>query len=66
MSNPYDLLHGVTSSGSTARTRAKRECGWPVIHGSEIGIAVAGAVTVSFSYRIPPSRKRFEVESWNS
>jgi hypothetical protein len=38
----------------------------PVVQGRECGIAAAGLVSASSSWTMPLSRKRLEVETWNS
>jgi hypothetical protein len=38
----------------------------PVVQGSECGIAAAGLVSATSSWRMPLSRKRLEVDTWNS
>src|ERR1051326_2878631 len=67
MSKPNDLLHGPTAPFvAMPRTRAYRECGVPVIHGSEIGTAATGELTVESSHAIELPEKAGSVERTSS
>src|SRR5262245_42922852 len=67
MSNPYACVHGPTAPLAViARARAYIEWGFPVIHGSDIGTAATGVVSVASSQTIPFPRKSGLIESTSS
>ena len=67
MSKPNDLLHEPTAPfAAIPRTRAYRECGVPVIHGSAIGTAATGLLMVVSSHAIELPEKFGSVERTSS
>src|SRR5438067_4545910 len=67
MSKPNDVLHGPTAPFvAMPRTRAYNEWGVPVIHGSEIGTAATGELTVESSHAIEFPEKAGSFERTSS